>query len=89
MLEELRAELDSLRRELGNFRVEYRAMEVKLRQRDDKIAALEELVRNLRQQLGQNSGNSSKPPSSDGVVLGDKFDEHGGDRLCGDGFGSC
>src|ERR1019366_3821644 len=32
-----------------------------------KIAALEQEVADLRRQLGKDSGNSSKPPSSDGL----------------------
>lgn len=64
-LEEIYARLTALEEENKLLRIENAALKEMLRQRDVKIEQLETQVRNLRIQLGQNSGNSSKPPSSD------------------------
>jgi transposase len=48
-----RALIDGLRRELAELQAEN--------------AALKQEVADLRRQLGKNSSNSSKPPSSDGL----------------------
>src|SRR5438067_8521624 len=45
------------------------ALIVVLRQYQQRIAALERRVRDLEERLGQNSTNSSKPPSSDGPAV--------------------
>ena len=34
---------------------------------NNTVAELQETIKDLRRQLGQNSNNSSKPPSSDGL----------------------
>src|SRR5437868_14452107 len=45
------------------------ALIVVLQQYQQRIAALERRVRQLEERLGQNSTNSSKPPSSDGPTV--------------------
>jgi transposase len=50
---DVRALIEGLQRELAELRAEN--------------AALKQEVADLRRQLGKNSSNSSKPPSSDGL----------------------
>jgi transposase len=49
-------------------RPSYAELEALIAQQAERIAELEALVVELRAQLGQNSRNSSKPPSSDGYA---------------------
>jgi transposase len=45
------------------------ALLVVFQQHEQRIAALEQRVRDLEEQLGQNSTNSSRPPSSDSPAV--------------------
>jgi len=57
---DLWALIEGLRRELAELRAENAALK-------QENAALKQEVADLRRQLGKNSSNSSKPPSSDGL----------------------
>jgi transposase len=57
---DVRALIEGLRRELAELRAENAALK-------QENAGLKQEVADLRRQLGKNSSNSSKPPSSDGL----------------------
>jgi transposase len=61
------AELEHLRRENADLRRQLQERDQKLQDCHQVIANLTERISELERRLGLNSGNSSKPPSSDGL----------------------
>jgi transposase len=63
---ELQAVIDTLRQEVAELRGEVAALRQENAALRQENAELQQENADLRRQLGKNSGNSSKPPSSDG-----------------------
>jgi transposase len=64
---ELYALIESLRREIAELRLENAALKEEVACLRQENAALNQENAELRRQLGKDSHNSSKPPSSDGL----------------------
>ncbi len=64
---ELYALIESLRREIAELRLENAALTEEVASLRHETASLKQEVAGLKRQLGQDSHNSSKPPSSGGL----------------------